>query len=125
MQANVRNYYMQFEETQTQSAIDDKIMSFVQHARPAMPLVRPAQLAKTVQMLQLLRAAGFLTLPSYKSTVVDTVPNLLCWATCSRALARQCRWGTGRQWACHLQEWACARPWACHQVCSPLHFQTT
>lgn len=36
----MRNYYMQFEETQTQSAIDDKIMSFVQHARPAMPLVR-------------------------------------------------------------------------------------
>lgn len=35
----MRNYYMQFEETQTQSAIDDKIMSFVQHARPAMPLV--------------------------------------------------------------------------------------
>jgi hypothetical protein len=46
LQANVRNYYMQFEETQTQSAIDDKIMSFVQHARPAMPLVRPARLAK-------------------------------------------------------------------------------
>jgi U1 small nuclear ribonucleoprotein C len=36
--ANVRNYYMQFEETQTQSAIDDKIMNFAQHARPAMPL---------------------------------------------------------------------------------------
>jgi hypothetical protein len=44
-QANVRNYYMQFEETQTQSAIDDKIMSFAQHARPAMPLVRPPWLA--------------------------------------------------------------------------------
>jgi U1 small nuclear ribonucleoprotein C len=36
--ANVRNYYMQFEEAQTQSLIDDKIMQFVQHARPAMPL---------------------------------------------------------------------------------------
>jgi len=40
VQANVRNYYMQFEEAQTQSLIDDKIMQFVQHARPAMPLVR-------------------------------------------------------------------------------------
>jgi hypothetical protein len=46
LQANVRNYYMQFEETQTQSAIDDKIMNFAQHARPAMPLVRPASLAE-------------------------------------------------------------------------------
>lgn len=36
--ANVRNYYMQFEESQTQSAIDDKIMQFAQHARPALNL---------------------------------------------------------------------------------------
>ena len=34
MQANVRNYYMQFEESQTQSLIDSKIMEFAQHARP-------------------------------------------------------------------------------------------
>lgn len=33
-QANVRNYYMQFEESQTQSLIDSKIMEFAQHARP-------------------------------------------------------------------------------------------
>jgi hypothetical protein len=39
LQANVRNYYMQFEESQTQSAIDDKIMQFAQHARPALNLV--------------------------------------------------------------------------------------
>lgn len=61
LQANVRNYYMQFEETQTQSAIDDKIMSFVQHARPAMPLVRRAELASTAHLLGLLRAAGSVT----------------------------------------------------------------
>ena len=35
-QANVRNYYMQFEESQTQSLIDSKIMEFAQHARPPM-----------------------------------------------------------------------------------------
>ena len=34
LQANVRNYYMQFEESQTQSLIDSKIMEFAQHARP-------------------------------------------------------------------------------------------
>ena len=39
LQANVRNYYMQFEESQTQSLIDSKIMEFAQHAR-APSLVR-------------------------------------------------------------------------------------
>lgn len=41
--ANVRNYYMQFEESQTQSLIDSKIMEFAQHARPpTMPGMPPA-----------------------------------------------------------------------------------
>lgn len=34
-QANVRNYYMQFEENQTQSMIDDKIMEFEARSRNA------------------------------------------------------------------------------------------
>ena len=33
MQANVRNYFMQFEESQTQSLIDSKIMEFEMKSR--------------------------------------------------------------------------------------------
>ena len=35
MQANVRNYYMQFEETQTQDEIDSKIKEFEERSRGA------------------------------------------------------------------------------------------
>lgn len=35
MQANVRNYYMQFEETQTQDEIDIKIKEFEERSRGA------------------------------------------------------------------------------------------
>ena len=35
MQANVRNYYMQFEESQTQSLIDSKILEFEARTRGA------------------------------------------------------------------------------------------
>lgn len=35
LQANVRNYYMQFEESQTQSLIDSKIMEFEAKTRNA------------------------------------------------------------------------------------------
>ncbi len=33
LQANVRNYFMQFEESQTQSLIDSKIMEFEMKSR--------------------------------------------------------------------------------------------
>lgn len=33
LQANVRNYFMQFEEAQTQSLIDSKIMEFEMKSR--------------------------------------------------------------------------------------------
>lgn len=55
MQANVRNYYMQFEESQTQSLIDSKIMEFAQHARPP-SLVRNA--AKPLTKCRLLVQMG-------------------------------------------------------------------
>lgn len=35
VQANVRNYYMQFEETQTQDEIDSKIKEFEERSRGA------------------------------------------------------------------------------------------
>lgn len=35
LQANVRNYYMQFEETQTQDEIDSKIKEFEERSRGA------------------------------------------------------------------------------------------
>ena len=35
LQANVRNYYMQFEETQTQDEIDIKIKEFEERSRGA------------------------------------------------------------------------------------------
>jgi hypothetical protein len=123
----VRNYYMQFEETQTQSAIDDKIMNFAQHARPAMPLVRPASLAKRAGccMLESCRAAECEPPLENMTITVICVHNLLFWADCSLGWARQCRWGIGRQWACRLQgwawAWACARPWACQVNTLTLH----
>jgi hypothetical protein len=35
VQANVRNYYMQFEEAQTQDLIDSKILAFEARSRDA------------------------------------------------------------------------------------------
>lgn len=37
LQANVRNYYMQFEEAQTQMMIDNKLSEYEQRARMGMP----------------------------------------------------------------------------------------
>ncbi len=42
-QANVRNYYMQFEESATQSAIDSKIMEFEARSRNAFQAQARAQ----------------------------------------------------------------------------------
>mmetsp|Transcript_47 Transcript_47/g.164 ORF Transcript_47/g.164 Transcript_47/m.164 type:complete len:158 (-) Transcript_47:593-1066(-) len=36
--ANVRNYYMQFEESESQASIDSKILAHLQQARPPMAL---------------------------------------------------------------------------------------
>ncbi|EIE18536.1 zf-U1-domain-containing protein [Coccomyxa subellipsoidea C-169] len=52
--ANVRNYYMQFEESQTQSLIDSKIMEFEAKTRNAFQ----AQVAASFQAQMMGRGAG-------------------------------------------------------------------
>eukprot|EP00884_Botryococcus_braunii_P018499 jgi/Botrbrau1/5332/Bobra.0346s0006.1 len=52
--ANVRNYYMQFEEAQTQSLIDNKIMEFEAKSREAFQ----AQVAAAFQSQMAQRATG-------------------------------------------------------------------